>query len=433
MSPIPCEPAAPRRSTFPPGLLAPITLLALWLAALPLVAHPAERFYLVVPLAYAAGTAWLVRAGDRRAALRRGGGVLAGGLALAAVHFYDRSRPSSMLADGERTVLVYGLMAFVLVAAWMYAGVHGAVRRVLRVTPGAAGRRAFLARCVSLMLFSIVLAGYAMAEMQIHFPKRRGIATPRMLHRSFENVRFASRDGVELAGWFVPAKDARRTALVCHGVGADKSDMLDFIEALAGGGFNVLAFDFRGHGESGGRTVSYGARERLDIQAAVDWLEAEHPDEAQHVVGVGWSMGAASLILAAAEDERIEALHVDAPYARTRDIARIIAHGFPPVYRQAGYYLGLALASLEARTNLFTLAPVDSVARIAPRPILIVHGERDKLIPIAQGRALYAAAGEPKSFVAIPGAGHCGTLRVDSPRYERRMLSFLNEALTEKR
>jgi len=297
------------------------------------------------------------------------------------------------------------------------------------VKPESPPKRAFAARIAALLIFSMLLVGYLMAELQTHFPKRQASITPQVLHRAFETVHFPSRDGLMLAGWFVPVEDAERTAIVCHGVGAEKSDMIDFIDALTAGGFNVLAFDFRGHGASAGHTVSYGAREKGDIEGAIDWVRATHPAGARRIVGVGWSMGAASLILAAAEDERIEALHIDAPYARTRDIARVIAGQFPPVYRHVGYYLGLCVASLEARTNLFTLAPVNAVARIAPRPILIVHGEADELIPIAQGRMIFAAAGAPKSFVAIPGAGHCGTIAVDTPDYQRRMLEFLNGAL----
>jgi fermentation-respiration switch protein FrsA (DUF1100 family) len=232
-----------------------------------------------------------------------------------------------------------------------------------------------------------------------------------------------------LTGWFVPVAGSERTAIVCHGVGAYKADMLDFVQALTAGGYNVLAFDFRGHGESDGHSISFGAKEKRDVRAAVDWLRAARPEQSQRIVGVGWSMGAVSLLLAAAEDERIAALHLDAPYARTRDIARVIARPFPPVYRQVGFYLGVAIASLDAGVNLFKLAPVDAVGRIAPRPILIVHGTSDELIPIEQGRMIHAAAGEPKRFVEIPGAGHCETFSVDSPEYERRMLAFLNDAL----
>jgi len=410
-------------------LLTPISLLAFWILAAPIVAHPAERFYLVVPWVYAAGALWMALIGARRDALRRALVCAALVAGLGAVFLYARRRPPQALADGELVVMAYGLCAVVLVTRWMYLGLAWIVRRVLPNGAEASRWRALCLRLLTILLFSVVACGYLMAVLQTHFPKRRSMITPRMVRLAFADIRFAARDGLELAGWFVPAKDAQRTAIVCHGVGADKSDMLDFVAALTAGGYNVLAFDFRGHGASAGHTVSYGKREMLDILGAVDWVRAHEPRAAQHIVGVGWSMGAASLILAAAEDPRIEALHLDAAYARTRDIARVIAAPFPPVYEQLGLHIGLVLGSLEAGVNLYTLAPVEVIAGIAPRPIMLVHGEEDELIAIEQGRLLFAAAGEPKWFHPIAGAGHCATINVETPRYEQRMLEFLDKAL----
>jgi len=409
-----------------------VNLLIVWTATAWVVPHPSERFYLAVLPAYAGGAFWLWVFGERRAALRRGliSLVLAAGLL--GVHVYELKRAPSSLIRGESTVWAYGIVAVILIARWIYIVLVGAISRVIPMNPSTRTGRRLALRVLILGLYSLIINGFLLAVMQTHFPKRQPPHTPRTLRLEFETVRFAAADGTSLAGWFVPSSQSERTAVVCHGVMAFKADMLDFIHALVDGGYNVLAFDFRGHGESGGRTVSFGAHEKSDVVAAIDWLRENQPQRCRRIVGVGWSMGAATLILAAAEDRRLEALFLDAPYARTYDIARQIASPFPPVYEDVGLVVGLAVASLDARTNLFTLAALDVIAQIAPRPILIVHGEDDRVIPISQGRLLFAAAGEPKGFVAIADAGHCQTLDVDTPHYQRRMLTFLDEALVEE-
>jgi fermentation-respiration switch protein FrsA (DUF1100 family) len=416
------------------AVLTILTLAVFWLIAGRSTPQHSERFYLVVPWVYAAGALWLGLLVGRRAALQRGliAGAAIGGVLC--VHLYERHYGAGGgLVEDELTVIAWMLLAVVLVARWIYLATWAVVRRALRVQPASSRRRVVGARLAAIFAYSFLLIAYLMAVGQTHFPKRHPAYTPQNLRLAYDDVGFASRDGTMLAGWFVPVDGSNRSAIVCHGVGAFKADMIDFIHALTAGGYNVLAFDFRGHGESQGHTASYGAKEKEDVWAAIDWLRAHHPAQSERIVGVAWSMGAASLIFAAAEDERIEALHIDAAYARTRDIAGVIAGQFPPVYRHVGKYLGLAAASVETGTNLFTLAPVDVIGQLAPRPILIVHGEDDRLIPIEQGRMLYAAAGEPKEFVAIPGCGHCGTIGTDTPEYQRRMLAFLNAALAAER
>ncbi len=281
-----------------------------------------------------------------------------------------------------------------------------------------------------ILFYTAIAYPYFLSYMQIHPPRRQGRSDPEQaLQLEYSNVSWRSFDGTTLRGWFVPAGDSERTAIVCHGVMDSKNGMMSFVQALHEGGYNVLAFDARGHGESDRWTVTYGAHESRDIIAGVDYLESAHPDSAKHVVGVGWSMGAASLILATARDPRIEALHIDAPYANTSDMTRHITEQIPALLRGWSYYSGLVIGSFETGTNLFHFNTTDAVARITPRPVMIVHGTQDRVVPFEQGEMVFAAAKDPKSFHAVQGAGHCQTIAFEGRRYTDRMIEFLDDAL----
>ncbi|NOX59463.1 MAG: alpha/beta hydrolase [Planctomycetes bacterium] len=136
-------------------------------------------------------------------------------------------------------------------------------------------------------------------------------------------------------------------------------------------------------------------------------------------------MGAVSLVLAAADDDRIDGLHLDAVFASSMDMAKILPAGAPPVYRQVTPYLATGFACLESGVNLFGLDVTDVISQVTC-PVMFVHGEEDRLIPIAQGRRVFESANQPKSWRSIAGAGHCGTIGVESPLYEAKMIAFLD-------
>lgn len=415
-----------------------LVAVGLWLVASRWLVSPTERCYFIVPWWYVGGTVLAWRRTGWRGAGRRILAVGIGSALLAGMLLADRLAPSQALQPYERSVIVYGLLAVLVVASWLWAVVDWLAGKVFgrAGATGACGRTSrqqrLPVRIGALVVYAILLDAYLLAVLEVHWPRRLEPATPAQLHLMYERVAFHSADGTPLVGWWVPADGSDRTALVCHGVGAYKADMLDFIYALHNADFNVYAFDFRCHGESGGHTVTYGRCEKQDIISALDLLRERYAAGSQRLVGVGWSMGAASLILAAAEDERLEALHLDAAYARTFDMARVIASRQPPVLRGICLYLGTAWGSVETQTNLFTLAPVDVISRIAPRPVMLIHGDIDQIVPIEEGRMLYAAAGQPKYWHEVPGANHCQTLAQESPVYEERMIRFLKDALSKE-
>jgi fermentation-respiration switch protein FrsA (DUF1100 family) len=270
-----------------------------------------------------------------------------------------------------------------------------------------------------------------MAAVMTYRPKVIPRDDPRsQLGFGFERVSFESRDGMRIAGWWIPAIEPMRpqsprlrrgtgsgdvgtakTVIVCHGLAANKSNQLILARDLVRGGYNVLIFDFRAHGESDGQLTSLGDLERQDVLGAVRWLRANRPEQAQRIFGVGASLGAAALIGAAAdpsdEGQAIEAVAVYGTYDDLKLLAGDIGHDrFWPPFDLVLPTLGLHIAGAQVGSDLASFSPADAVARLWPRPILIIHGQRDTVIPFDRGERLYRAALHPKHNYWLPEGDH---------------------------
>ncbi len=247
-----------------------------------------------------------------------------------------------------------------------------------------------------------------------------------------EQAHFHSRDGLELAGWWFPSHHARGSIVACHGHGGGKVSMLWVVAPLLPQ-YNVLLLDTRGHGESGGDRTSVGYLERLDVIAAVDWVHQREPEAPIGLLGI--SMGAAASIMAAAESPNVRAVVADSSFAqlRTPVSLAICERGYPSriapllawsVCRIASLQLGFAH---HRRTN-----PVHRIADITPRPLLIIHGTEDSLIPPSEANALYAAARAPKDLWMVPGASHAMAVDVAPEEYGRRVVDFFGRWLQRR-
>src|SRR5206468_2460369 len=141
---------------------------------------------------------------------------------------------------------------------------------------------------------------------QVHRYKVANLTTPKdEFQRPYEDVAFQTADGLTIRGWFIPARrtSSSRTLLICHGIGANRSNFLSFTMVADDLQAHALIFDFRGHGDSDGHTVTFGHREQLDVLAAVDYLRTQRPEQCRELIGLGISLGSSGLIRAAVEVE----------------------------------------------------------------------------------------------------------------------------------
>ncbi len=259
--------------------------------------------------------------------------------------------------------------------------------------------------------------------------------TPAAENLPFEEIWFKGRDGLKLHGWFIPAKDGKAgkaTIIMGHGHGASKVSDLHYARFFHGGGYSVFMFDFRGHGQSDGpRGTSMGYWERFDVTGATDWLLGR----GLHRIGMfGISMGAAIAVLAAAENNHIKAVVLDSPYAHLRrSIAAELTHmwGVPMwVARLLGWY-GYRLLAEHQGFPPREGNPASVVAKIAPRPIFIIHGEQDRLTQVENAFILFKVARHPKELWIQPGIGHAEGYATYGPEYERRVLEFFDRVKWE--
>lgn len=388
------------------------TLLGTWPAS------GSERFFLLVPPVV--WTLSIVRPGKRLAGKWRLGIALivSATLTILCVGYnLVLTAPLFAVADGwlrglsvrEVTIALYFLLALYLIAACTRRAVRPpmlrAVNRLAHRLPG--GGRVLsvaLAESVFLLGFAPFLVGtFHVHRFKVPNPERPA----ELADRPFEDMQFTAEDGLVLRGWFLPAdRPSERTLLICHGMGTNRTAVLPYHAVGDALGANVLLFDFRGHGDSDGHTVSFGQYEKRDVRAAVQFLRTTRPEQARKMIGLGISMGTAGLIAAAAELEvPFDAVVLDSGFAAAADLTDHLLREVPTWLRQGLAFPAVPLASLDSACWLPGLRPVDSMSRLRA-PVLLIHAQDDRLIPASHSRRLFDAANEPRALWLADTGGH---------------------------
>ena len=246
---------------------------------------------------------------------------------------------------------------------------------------------------------------------------------------AYQDVCFTSRDGITLRGWFIPGAAARCAVIFCHGHGGSMDPDVIYAPWLHQAGFSVLMFDFRAHGRSDGERVSMGYLERQDLLGAVDFLRQRGIDR----LGVlGFSMGGAVAMSTAPHSEAIRAVISDGGFARLENALL----GWSSRRRNLPSWLTLPLTRLVIAVAGWRLGgrlpeadPIRWVGRIAPRPLLLIHGDRDVYVTVKDVQALYQAAGEPKELWRVAEAEHRRVDRVRPDEYRERVVGFFRRHL----
>jgi fermentation-respiration switch protein FrsA (DUF1100 family) len=237
----------------------------------------------------------------------------------------------------------------------------------------------------------------------IYFPSRVYWATPSDVGLEFEALTLEAEDGISIAAWHVPHDDARGSILFCHGNAGNIADRLHSVKLLHELGYNVLIFDYRGFGESGGSPSEFGLY--MDAEAAWLHLVEDRRVQPQQIVVFGRSLGGAVAIELAGRHNP-GGLVVESTFTSIADVGRI---HFPllPV-------------------NLLLTNRFESIEKVGvlPCPKLFLHGSEDELIPLAVGRRLFEAAAPPKQFIQTPG-GHGDAGFTYSPEFTSRLGAFL--------
>jgi dienelactone hydrolase len=245
----------------------------------------------------------------------------------------------------------------------------------------------------------------------------------------YESVTLSSRDGLRIAGWYVPSKN-RAAVVLSHGHSAHRAMTLPVAAMLAQEGYGVLMIDLRAHGESEGETFSLW-QAGDDVLGAVDYLQTRPDVDPNRIGAWGFSAGAAASVHAAAQSPAIRGVIADGlQWTRFKD-ARGLYRGSTWQYFLIDWVQMTATDLLYAGDSR-PRALVDDVARIAPRPLLIIvaddHPFDNETLAAEQYQEV---GGESVSVWIVPGVVHGGGWELHPEAYRQHLLAFLDRALWE--
>lgn len=276
------------------------------------------------------------------------------------------------------------------------------------------------------LFWIFLLLPFLLETFALHRPKIGDRINPQSeLGLAYENVYFKTKDNILLHGWFIPAP-SRQAVIIGHGLGANKSNFISVAQFWHNLGFNVLIFDFRGHGQSQGHTISLGYNERHDIKSGVDYLSRRKEIDPRKIIGYGVSFGGAAMVQAVAQDSRLKAIIIDSAYANLDSLAlqTVERLGFlPPVFVKTIARIGLSLASFESGFDLRQFSTERAMAQVK-QPVLLMHGKKDALISWRETEKLFAVAKEPKFLYLFESHGHYATM--NDPGYRTVVEKFLS-------
>ena len=227
--------------------------------------------------------------------------------------------------------------------------------------------------------------------------------TPADADLPYSDLEIATDDGERLHGWWIPARGgAAGHVLLCHGNAGNVGDRLPHAALLTAAGFDVLLFDYRGYGRSSGRPGEDGTYR--DARAArAELLEQPGVDVAR-VLYVGESLGGA-VSLALALEALPAGLVLQSTFTSIRDMARRHYPFIPRALVPDAYPSLSRIGGLRA-------------------PLLVIHGERDGIVPPMHAEELFAAAPEPKQLHRIAGAGHNDLLTLAGEEWARTIAAW---------
>jgi pimeloyl-ACP methyl ester carboxylesterase len=248
--------------------------------------------------------------------------------------------------------------------------------------------------------------------------------TPEDAGLPYETVEFPSRDGLTLFGWFIPGWTDAGIIMV-HGFGSRGIHLLTHALALAKYGYNILLFDLRAHGSSGGDTTTGGWLEPEDLLGAVDYLQAREEVDPDKIAAFGISFGALISLRTAAQSEAIRGVVAEG----AGPVCLADLQSVPKTFRRRLFYpLNWFTYKLQSFMNgqQPPAGMLVEIGRIAPRPILIITAGRKS--EQYWGRRFYEAAKEPKELWEIPEARHAAGFLIDHEKYVEKMVALFEKA-----
>lgn len=243
----------------------------------------------------------------------------------------------------------------------------------------------------------------------------------------FETVYITSPHGYRLHALYLASTNSKKTIIFAHGFSFSLLGSVKYMDIFRRLGFNILMYDHRHHGKSGGDNVTFGFREAEDLKAVVSF--ALEKLGGQGIIGIhGESIGAAVALQHAAIDNRPSFYISDGSFTTLPALLkfRLKADFGLPAFPL--YYIASLFSRLRAGFFFEDIAPISALER-AHAPILFIHGGADTYIPTEMGQKLFDSYRGKKALYICPGAKHSESFWTNKKEYEKRVKEFVNSIL----
>jgi len=278
------------------------------------------------------------------------------------------------------------------------------------------------------ILAIIVLLIFALdqlVERMYRYEKKTSQITPQKYDIPFEEILIPAKDGGQLHGWWIPSRADAPTLILIHGWGRNLSRTINYIRALHPLGYNLLAIDARNHGESSPIAHPTVGTFSEDALAVVDFISNSDLVSSREIGIIGLSIGGGAAINAAGWDKRVKSVVTIGALSHPKEVMNLEFQKRNIPAFIASFLFGYM--KLRFGINFEKIAPVNNIPH-ADAHILLIHGEQDETIPLAQGQALAAAGNAEKSQLwIVPEKGHSDC---DShPQFWEKVGAFLQATL----
>jgi uncharacterized protein len=278
------------------------------------------------------------------------------------------------------------------------------------------------ATIVVLSYYTIHAAGVFFLEYGDFHPPREQLGRPAgKFGARLHDIAIEIGDGTRVAGWSLPSNNGA-VIIFLHGSPGTRKQLLPVAKALNEHGYGALLLDMPGHGESGGR-ADWGISSQVAVERAIDL--ALKGDGVRHVAIFGFSMGTYIAVEVAARDRRVAALVLLGAFTNLADQIRYQFRSHVPFLNEIN-----VLVARMVGVDGNAIRTLDLLEASASRPILIIAGTADGLIPVSMPQALFQAAHEPKELWLVEGANHLNVRDTADPAiFDQRVSIFLDRAL----
>ncbi|HPM95197.1 MAG TPA: alpha/beta fold hydrolase [Mesotoga sp.] len=232
--------------------------------------------------------------------------------------------------------------------------------------------------------------------------------------------------GYKLHAIYLPCDASKKTVIICHGITYSLFGSMKYARIFLDLGFNVMTYDHRNHGKSGGKDTTFGHYEKYDLKAVKEWVLKRTGEGT--IVGLhGESMGAAIALQYLAMDENISFCIADCGFSDLKELFKIRVNN--DFHLPAFPFMDIAALITRIRTGMSfaDISPVKAVGTVKT-PVMFVHGSEDWYVPAFMSRKMYEAkkTGSRKLLV-VPGAAHASSIATDPAGYTDEIRSFLEQ------